>query len=112
MGKTKASAYVHAAAMLMILALVWLTISIPFVYAAEKALKAQTQSPSGCEDSNPFANTTEEKSETNTTSVSEYLIVHISQELTFTVVIKIYNRHSADLYFAFRPEAIYPPPKA
>ena len=96
----------------MILALVWLTISIPFVYATQQALKAQTQAASGCEDTNPFASTTEEKNESSTNSISEYLIDHLSQEQPYTIIVKNYKQHSTDLYLAFSPEAIYPPPKS
>ena len=96
----------------MMFALAWLTISIPFVYAAQQAIKAESQAAAGCEEANPFASTTEEKSESGTTSISEYLIELLHQEQPYSIIINFYKRHSADLYLAFQPEAIYPPPKA
>ena len=63
----------------LILALLWLTVSTPFVFETQqKLIKAETKSTansSNCDEdaANPFANTTEEKAPTSISSISEYL---------------------------------------
>ena len=98
---------------LMLLALAWLTVSLPFVYAQQQAQKEITQkqckATSADDDSNPLTNTTEEKTSTSNT-LSEYLhTVHITEHPSLLVV-KSYNSHASDLYLAFHPELICPPP--
>jgi hypothetical protein len=95
----------------MILALIWLTVSIPFVYEAAQSAKVETQS-GVCDETNPFSNTTEEKNESSVNTLSEYLHdLHLS-ESGFTVVAKYYKCHPSDLYFEFHPELLSPPPEA
>jgi hypothetical protein len=61
-------------ALLMVVALLWLTISVPFVYAAQQAQQEEVQKQSSnCEDNNPLANTIEEKNESSVNTLSEYL---------------------------------------
>lgn len=100
----------------MMLALVWLTISIPFVYAAQQQvasmavahdISADVDDNSNC---NPFANTTEEKTEGGGNTLSEYLHdMHLL--LHYVAAVEKYSKcHPSDLYYAFHPELISPPP--
>ncbi len=87
----------------MILALLWLTMSAPFVNAGQqlqaKYNTADTGSPlAGTEEeaANPFGNTTEEKAP-GTSFSEEFLHDHHKAENT-------------DLYTAFHGELLVPPP--
>lgn len=93
----------------MILALLWLTVSTPFVYADQLA---QTEQGAANDDSNPFSNTTEEKNESSVNTLSEYLHDHHIADDSIKVLTKFYKCHPSDLYFAFHPELIVPPPEA
>lgn len=96
---------------LMMLALLWLALSTPFIYSAEQESKKIQQFANWqADDTNPFSNTTEEKSETSN-SVSEYL--HDSEALShqFVTLDKYFKCHPSDLYFEFHPELISPPPE-
>lgn len=112
----KSSAYTafHIfSSIVMILALVWLTVSTPFVYAAQQEwARQQTNNncTSGDEDSNPFANTTEEKTPGPNTLNEEYL--HDTDEHPYVQDYKLThnNHHSFDIYIAFHGELISPPP--
>lgn len=97
----------------MILALSWLTVSTPYVYSAQQQMKVLSQQPADTGDeTNPFSNTTEEKSESGVNTLSEYL--HDTHHLEHHPVIlkKFYKCHPSDLYVAFHPELVSPPPKA
>lgn len=109
-----------AAALGMILALLWLTISAPFVQAAQKELAAFQKScdssvpPGGGEDENtsPFGNATEEKAPSSSTFSEEYLHDHHSDEHSFSIALQ-YNKHGdAGTYIAFHGELLVPPPNA
>lgn len=102
----------------MLAALIWLTISLPFAYAAQleltkEKLAAAGSTPSGKEDDscNPFANTTEEKTSSPNTLSEEYL--HNQEEQIHFLDNKLSHpcHHSYDLYVAFHGELISPPPK-
>lgn len=95
----------------MILALLWLTVSIPFVYAAAESNRANH--PTGqCEETNPFSNTTEEKNESSVNTLSEYLHDLQLTESDFIILSKYYKCHPSDLYFEYHPKLISPPPEA
>ena len=94
----------------MMLALLWLTVSIPFVNAAKDALQA-SQPTAQCEDTNPFATTTEEKNESSVNNLSEYLHDLQPMDNDFISLTKYYKCHPSDLYFEFHPELISPPPE-
>lgn len=112
-GKTKIYTTVQkASGAFMILALFWLTVSTPFVYDAQKAAKAQTQLSVAEEDNNPFSNTTEEKNESGANNLSEYLHDLHQMDHHGVVIVQYYKCHPSDLYFAFHPELISPPPEA
>ncbi len=92
----------------MIVALLWLTVSTPFVYADQLAQTEQGQS----NDNNPFSNTTEERNESSVNTLSEYLHEHSVADDNIRVITSFYKCHPSDLYFAFHPELIVPPPEA
>ena len=105
----------------MILALIWLTISLPYVYAAQQKLAKDKISlvkeskgvpGDGCnqDENNPFANTTEEKVPTNVNLTEEYLH-HQEEPLPFsTDKLSHSHHHSYDVYVAFYGELLSPPP--
>ena len=96
----------------MIMALLWLTVSAPFVFASQQAQQKEFPQQTGsCEDKNPFSTTTEEKNESSVNSLSEYLHDLNSTNHHFVVLTRIYKCHTSDLYYAFHPELISPPPE-
>ena len=103
-------------AVFMILTLVWLTVSTPFVNASQQqeqisslTLPADEEVP-GSEDNNPFSNTTEEKTESGSSNLSEYL--HNIHELTHPAGLLHQHdcTHHASVYVAFHGELLCPPP--
>jgi hypothetical protein len=99
-------------ALFMIMALSWLTISTPFVYAAEQVQKKEVQKQSrNCENNNPFSNTTEEKNEGNANTFNEYLHDLNLMDHYFIDLTRFYKCHPSDLYYEHHPEFISPPPE-
>jgi hypothetical protein len=105
----------------MILALLWLTISAPFVYASQQELSkkdkaAMCQSIQGCDEeegSNPLGNATEEKNPNSGSSFSEeYLHDHHIEEYFFCIASQHYKCENASTYTAFHGEVQVPPPNA
>lgn len=107
-------------AVFMILALLWLTISIPFVYAGQQEFATQDRmennsgSPlSGNEEeaANPFSNTTEEKSPNSSVS-EEYLHDHHKTDYFFSIISQYRKCENAGTYVAYHGELLVPPPNA
>jgi hypothetical protein len=109
-------------AVIMILLLMWLTVSLPFVYASQQELAKTSktcsdQSPlagSEEESTNPFGNSTEEKApKNNISSVSEEFIhdYHSSSSL-FLMTLQYHKMDNAGTYTAFHGELLVPPPNA
>jgi hypothetical protein len=102
----------------MIAALLWLTMSTPFVYASQqlqaKYNAADTGSPLACaeeEAANPFGNTTEEKASGSSTSFSEeFLHDHHKAEYFLSIAAQYHKAENTDLYTAFHGELLVPPP--
>ena len=100
----------------MILTLVWLTISTPFVNASQQQMQQSSASvpadnqTTGSDDNNPFSNTTEEKAESGSGTLSEYL--HNIHELVHPTGLahKHNASHEANVYLAFHGEMLCPPP--
>ena len=102
-------------AVFMIVSLLWLTVSLPFANAEQQQFKAYSQATTdeespGSDENNPFGNNTEEKAESGSTSISEYLhhiheFDHPAGELH-----KHDCSHSYDVYVAFHGELLCPPP--
>ena len=105
-----------ASGIIMLIALLWLTVSLPFVNASQQKLTEQKSLhqddiDNEC-DENPFSNTTEEKTESGNSTLSEYLHEFHSPEHGFVILTSFYKCHPADLYFAYHPELLSPPPEA
>ena len=105
----------------MILALVWLTISAPFVFAGQQELTKQNQTENAGaplagneeEATNPFGNNTEEKAPTSGSSFSEeYLHDHHTTDYFLSIVSQYYKCENADTYIAYHGELLVPPPDA
>jgi hypothetical protein len=100
----------------MVMTLVWLTVSTPFVFAdqqTKKEVAEKKSTPDNKEDNkNPFSNTTEEKTENGNSTLSEYLHETHWPEYSFIILTTYYKCHASDLYFAFHPELLSPPPEA
>lgn len=96
----------------MIATLLWLTVSTPFVYAADQVQKKEAQKQSDeSKNQNPFSNTTEEKNESGVNTLSEFLHEHQlidQQSITF---VRYYKCYPSDLYIEYHPELISPPPE-
>jgi hypothetical protein len=105
----------HAvAATVMFFALVWLTVSLPYVYSFQKELAKQesrsapVDSPVENEESNPLTNTTEEKAPS---SISEEWLHHTDEHnYIFSYKLSHDHRHSYDVYVAYHGEVQCPPP--
>jgi hypothetical protein len=102
------------AATVMFFALAWLTVSLPYVYSFQKELAKQESksapidSPLDNEESNPLANSTEEKAPSS--SVSEEWLHHTVDHIIFSYKLNHDNRHSYDVYVAYHGEVQSPPP--
>jgi hypothetical protein len=95
----------------MVMALLWLTVSTPFVYAAQLAQKEHSQNTS-LADNNPFAGTTEERSETGMNTLSEYLHEAHLFDHHFIILVRLYKVYPSKKYEEHHPELISPPPEA
>ena len=119
MGKKKSTYSTRhiVSSILMILALAWLTVSAPFVYASYKDAasaieKKQCEQSTTDEDCNPFSNTTEEKNVSSVSTRSESLHEPPSLENNFIVLTTLYKLYSSKIYLAHHPELLSPPPEA
>lgn len=106
----------------LMLSLLWLTVSIPFVYAgqqkiaAEKKIAAhqqqQTNDDSADNGCSPFGNNTEEKAPSSgiNTLSEEYL--HHGEDLfhAFELFMSHHHVQSVDEYVSFHGEMLCPPP--
>lgn len=108
-----------ASAVFMILTLLWLTLSTPFVYASQQQLSQKERSghcPSplaGSEEeaSAPLGNTTEEKNPNSSSSLSEeYLHDHHTEDHFFSISSQYHKCENADDYIAYHGELHVPPP--
>lgn len=104
-----------ASSVLMLMLLTWLTVCLPFVNQSQKAEKAKTEQSnkeSKSDNSNPLGNTNEEKSESGISLPSEYL--HEVPQLGhhFITLTTCFKGHPSDIYMAFHPELVIPPPEA
>ena len=100
-------------ALVMFIALAWLTVSLPYVYsfqaeiAKQESRSAPFDSPVNNEESNPLADSTEEKAPT----VSEEWLHHAdNQNYQSGDALSHNNRHAYDVYVAYHGEVQCPPP--
>jgi hypothetical protein len=106
-----------ASALIMMAALLWLTISAPFINSAQQELAKQdkvsnTSNPlAGTEEeaANPFGNNTEEKAP-GTSFSEEYIHDHHIADQFFSVASRSYKCEDAGVYTAFHGEVHVPPP--
>jgi hypothetical protein len=103
-------------ALLMLLALSWLTVSLPFINEQLQAegtqLSASELTGTDEDASNPLSGTTEEKTPGGPNTLSEYLhTIHLSEYQAEELGVD-HKIHPSALYAAFHPELISPPPEA
>jgi len=96
----------------MALTLLWLTISLPFVYTSQQEAQKIEASAATSNDDNPLASTTEEKAPSPTTLSEEYLHHTDEQEHPWTAIQNHHRHFTSSLYIAFHGELISPPPDA
>ena len=107
-------------AVIMILTLMWLTVSTPFVYASQQELAKQhkmekADSPlAGNEEetSKPSGNNTEEKTPSNTSLSEEFLHHNHKDDYFFSISLQYQKSDNAGTYIAFHGELLVPPPNA
>ena len=107
-----------ASAVIMIMALMWLTVSTPFVYAFQQELDKQQKmekagSPvTGCEEETtkiPNSNT-EEKTPGNTSLSEEYLHNNHKADYFIYLSMQYQKCDNAGTYIAYHGEMLIPPP--
>jgi hypothetical protein len=114
------SAFQAASAVFMMLALLWLTISLPYVYESQQKMAKEaksTISDSSMADSSDEENSgpvgAEEKNPNSNNSVSEeYLHDAHVEEYFFSASSQFYKCVSAGIYIAYHGELDVPPPDA
>lgn len=109
-------------AVVMILLLMWLTVSTPFVLASQQEIAKSAKSPSAQspltggseeESANPFGNSTEEKVPKNINSFSEeFLHDPHGSDYFFSIARQYHKTKNAGTYTAFHGELLVPPPNA
>jgi hypothetical protein len=107
-----------ASTIFMMAALLWLTISLPFVYAGQQEIAQQQQTEnSGSpftgneeESANPFGNSTEEKAPGTNSFSEEYLHDHHKEDGLLAVAKQYRSCENARNYIAFHGELLVPPP--
>ena len=117
--------YRWSSGIFQMLVLLWLTVSTPFVTSFQQQIKSgesrllQVSTPSCSEQEdektscNPFANTTEEKTESGSITFSEeYLHEHHEPESFLSDQLKHAKCGHSRLYIAYHGELLSPPPEA
>ena len=109
----------NVSAAIMIVALLWLTISLPFVYDNQQKLAAANLiENSGApltgneeEAANPFSGGTEEKAPNSGGNFSEeYFHDHHKADYFFSILKRYHNCENVGTYIAFHGELLVPPP--
>jgi hypothetical protein len=113
----KVSSYISS--IFMMLALAWLTVSLPIVYGAQQADTYKTAENQSSQDkqeddgTNPFANTTEEKTPNSVNTPSEEYLHDAHDGIYYIAVPSTeYKPENVSTYIAFHGELISPPPDA
>ena len=108
-------------AIFMMAALLWLTVSMPFVFACQQeqakgsktaGMVTPSDSRSEEEAANPFGNNTEEKNPNSSSFSEEYLHDHHTEEHSFSIASSYQKCENAGIYIAFHGELLVPPPDA
>ena len=105
-------------ALMMMVALSWLTISAPFVYEQQQEIAKKSSSASAElpiagseEEANPFSGSTEEKApKTLNTFSEEYLHDQHQSEYFFSIASQFHKGEDAATYIAYHGELLVPPP--
>ena len=105
-------------AIMMIVALSWLTISAPFIFEQQQKSAKQNASATADlpiadteEEANPFSGSTEEKAPKTLNSFSEeYLHDHHQSEYFFSIASTFHKCEDAGTYVAYHGELLVPPP--
>ena len=96
--------------LVMVVLLMWLTVSTPFIYESQHdVLVSQGLAEEDAAD--PLTGTTEEKVEVGNNTLSEYLHEPHHYNAPSSIVESNYKCHPDDLYSAFHPELLSPPPE-
>ncbi len=96
--------------LLMLCLLLWLTVSTPFVYEAQQDVAVAQGIAGPDDDDSPLSGTNEEKVETGSNTLSEYLHELPHYQPRFILLTRSYKCSPDDLYQAFHPELVVPPP--
>ena len=103
----------------MMLSLLWLTISTPFIYASHQNLVKQGKivklSPNAGneeEATNPFGNNTEKGPTDSNPFSEEYIHPAHRFEYFFSQEMQFHNCEKSGIYIAFHGEILVPPPNA
>lgn len=106
----------------LMLTLLWLTISTPFVIASQQELAKQqkvlTVDPSSADcndeagDDNTSGNNIEEKVPVTSNLSEEFLHEHHTTQFFFTIISLYHKLENSDTYTAFHGELLVPPPNA
>ena len=103
----------------MMMALLWLTVSAPFVYEGQQEIAKQQMEKSGFplseneeESANPFGNSTEEKTPSSSAFSEEYLHDHHVTDHFFLSHSQYHSCEDAEAYISYHGELLVPPPNA
>lgn len=99
-------------ALFMATTLLWLTVSAPFVFAAQQQVQVVAKADDAEDSANPFSGSTEEKTPASSNISEEFLHSH---EVIFTCYKEKINPvliHTSAPYTAFHGELLSPPPEA
>lgn len=119
MNRKKVNIIQQASTIFMMAALVWLTISLPFVYAGQQEIAKQQQTENTAspfasneeESANPLGNSTEEKGPGNNSLSEEYHLHDHHKDDGLLAAAKQYRScENARNYIAFHGELLVPPP--
>ncbi|TCJ18760.1 hypothetical protein EPD60_03090 [Flaviaesturariibacter flavus] len=105
---------------LLMLALVWLSVCIPYVYRFQQQVKTEKQSLASThgadadDDGGLMNNTTEEKAESSspTSNIQEFLHEPLHLEHPSIEQVNEYGHFEQKASVAFHPEYVAPPPEA
>lgn len=116
---TKAKTYQQVSAIFMTMALLWLSISTPFVFESQKQYADSSKCCSAQlpfagseeENNNPAGNSTEEKIPKSLNSFSEeYLHDHLRADHLSAINLQYFKNQDAGIYLAYHGEPLVPPP--
>ena len=98
----------------MLVALAWLTVCLPYVNESQQRMENRIAAAGGeapdTDNTNPLTNTNEERAESGASLLSEYLHDSSQVEHNFIALSSSYKCHPSDLYHAYHPELLIPPP--